>query len=329
MFKTKHFYRKSILQMFAFMLQSWSKDFLLFVFYCLTDYMYSRLHHRKRFINPVSAYSSATSNTLILLTLVICNYFWNKRVKFPRMKVKTLLISAAMSSIFRFNLFDFNHNFEAPSYKYMTVISLPLILYLQGADMYGCMGTFLTMLISSSCRNSPLPVDQALLGVVLSILMYMGLHYLKEKKNDECSEIDNLHQGSKVTIFLNAASEIFLGMILCDVFMGIVDGLQSRSHVKLGVDGIFLFTLAISAKFLLLFSDSIYVVHALVMNWVIKTIMFSFTYTLAYKFDLTVQNLLAILVWLLFVIVYTIMHKLRKSALMEVQYDPVDLSHTD
>ena len=308
---------------------SWSKDILVFLFYSITDYLYSRLHHRERFLHPVSAYSTALSHTLILLTLIICSYFWNKKVKLPQVNMKVLLMSVGLSSIFRFNILDFNHNFGAPSYKYITVILLPLVLYIQGADMFGCIGTFVVILISSSSKTTPVPIDQVLLGMGLSFVTFIGLYYLMEKKDIKADEIGNLHKGSKITIFVDIASEIFLCIILCDISVAIFDGMQERNHNELGIDGILLFTLSTFGKFLIIFSNSFFTVHVLLLNWVVKTIMFSSTYTLAYKFDLTVHNLVAIIIWLFFVISYTVVYKLKKIALIEVQYDSINPNHTD
>ena len=310
-------------------LSGYTKTVLPLVFYGLTDYYYNRFHLRERFVNPIPACYAAGSHALILLILSICNYYWYRKVRLPNVNVSLVLTSLSLSFLLRCNVFDLNHNFGEPAYKNITAILFPLILLYHGAEKYGCLGAFLAILLSSISRIQPLPVNQVLIGGVLSLTAQLCLCFLNKCRQEKQDGIDDLNHETKMRSFLEVSSNLFLGIVFCDIIVALFEGDQSDSYNGFGVTGMSLFALSSLGKFVLLYFSTNCGVHALMVNWVSKTIMFSFTYTLGYKFDLTISNLLAMLLWAIYVIIFMIVSKFKEqSSSSEVKYVPV-LSHID
>ena len=311
------------------LLSDHSKNILPLAVYWLTDYCHSRLHHQERLVNPVSAQSTALSHSLVLIVLILCSYFWYRKIRLPKFSISAALTSLSLSLLFRFNVLDLNHNFGEPAYKSITTILLPLILFIHGAEKYGCVGAFLAMLLSNASRSQPLPMNQVLLGGVLSLATHVGLYFLFTNCLEKQVRMDNLNSESKISSFLDVSSDLFLGIVFCDIMMALFDKNELTSYGGLRFTSVSLFALSNMGKFFLLYSHSKYGAHALMADWIIKTVMFSFTYTLGYKFDLTISNLLAIILWILYVMGCIIVSRLKAgNSSNEVKYVPV-LSHLD
>ena len=127
--------------------------------------------------------------------------------------------------------------------------------------------------------------------------------------------------------FLEISISVFTGILICDaavvMSMGPVNGVKS----SYGAIGIVLYALSILSKFMLIYFSISFCDYALMVNWIIKTIMFSFTYTLGYKFDLAISNLLAILFWVLYVAGYFIVKRVQEKKIPRVKYSV--FTHSD
>jgi hypothetical protein len=252
-------------------------------------------------------------------------------MELPKINISAMLASVCLSLLFRFNVIDLNHNSGEPAYKNISSILLPLVLFINGAEKYQCIGSFLAILFSSVSRFHSLPVNQALFGAILSFTAHLGLYFLTKHCQDKQVGIASVNCESKIKSFLHVSLDLFLGIVVCDVIMALFDFYQVDIYNnELDITGVLVFALSTSGKFLALYLNSdCGLIDALMFDWVIKTFMFSFTYALGFKFDLTISNLLAIILWIMYTLGYVIVSKLKHCiSFLEVKYATV-INHLD
>ena len=294
----------------VFEIREQSKVILAGAVYVLSDYFYSRDHFTKRLQHPVPASVSLFSHS-VLLGMVYCYAFKaSRKLHLPEISIPMISATLAMSILLRFNVFDLNHNFGEPSYKQITSLMLPLLLMYYGSNPKKCSAVFICMLMSNMVGQHFLSVNQMLLGAALCltplVCFYMTQKYIRSTK--EKTELF-----SKDQQFLTIAKDFITGVVIWDFIFMLLDSQTSiTEYVELGWTGTFLLSFANFGKMMVMFVDCDLGINSLMVNWIMKTLMFSATYTLGFKFDLTIGNLIAIVSWVLFNIGSFVMDKFSR-----------------
>lgn len=232
------------------------------------------------------------SNLLLLLGMVLGIYFSKRKIVVPKPTYTTVICGFAVSVLLRFNVMDLNHNFGEPKYKYITSLFLLLILAKNGSDKWDCYTAFCAILISCLSGVNSLEIYEAYRGIVLSLIC-LAFSYAVSKCFEKASYQEDESNRWKM---LEPLTQVLYFVVATDVlFMIFKPGLSEYSDF--GITGVVLLTGSYAGKLLLLTFDMKSTAWCLMLEWVVKTIMFSLTYTLNFKFDLTIANFLCVLFW--------------------------------
>lgn len=303
-----------------------SKKTLPILFYCVTDYYFGRNYLKQNFFLPIPAIYSALSSLFIVGLILATSFICFKKCVIPKFNFNVLISAISLSFVFRYNIFDLNHNFGDPPYKRITSILLPLILIVNGGNTTSCVGMFLAILLSSSALNQTLVIQEAILAGILSPFMHAGFYFLARHRSENKDDTDYLSFEAQTKCFIEIAISVFAGTLICDTAVLMCQGLVSDIDNNLGTAGVCLYALSIWGKFMLIYFSMDFCDYAIMINWILKTIMFSFTYTLGYKFDLAISNLLAILFWIVYVVGSLIVMYVKEKK-VKVKYNI--LTHND
>ena len=292
--------------------------------YCLTDYCYSKYHYARRFVYPIPASFGSIAHAILLLALFIAKYFLTRSFGLPKITTTSFVASASLAVLLQYDVLDLNHNFGVPSYKTITAVLLPLVLMFQGAEPMQCCGVFGAMLLSAFAGSHHYAVTQMVTGAMLSGVFYLCLISLKKYKSESQTEFDQLNQDSRIKFFLDIAINILTGVVVSDIVLIYFDS-NMDAYSGFGVTGIILLTVGTIGKMVILYYVNDHCILAMMLAWVIKTLMFSMTYTLRYKFDLTISNLLAAILWIIYIISVNVLNRFSESK--PKLYTPLIIHH--
>ena len=263
------------------------------VCYALSDYFLTCYLHTRHLSPPLPGTVCTVSDTVLLLAVYLVHLYHKTRrldartFYTPKVSVGSVVSSFLYCVVMRYDLFDLNHNFNVPGYRYLTALLTPLIFILINRNQASGYAAFIVILLSVSMQSMQLSVSDFIFGMFLSVCLYSFIKRLSCEDGNS-----TLEKGSVTEQMIN----VMFGVVCLDVMSQLFTSSNTAFSVY-GVVGVCLYITSCVSKVILLVYKRDSMMSYLLTMWVVKTMVFSATKQTGYKFDLLIANFVGVIVW--------------------------------